>query len=267
MEQMNQQMAQLEKYESLESGIIRTTKISKVLKAIIKLESIPHESEYKFKERSQSLLNKWAPSLELEGKKFRRKILVDSAAIVDIAQPNHEGHSRKDELHRTQEINVRRLKRALRGKVCVGFCSDLLDPHASWDGSMLKLISEALEKSQWPEIIVERMARRIIGRIWDKSTLELDDICEVIRQMDQTIEDKPSNSAEKLKKIERSCGEGIKRMDQTFEDKTSKLEEKLKKIEKNCSKYEKDLFTCVVDPGKNDSKKTVRATSLTVTTL
>jgi hypothetical protein len=218
MEQMNQQMAQLEKYENPESGIIRTTKINKVLKAIIKLKSIPHESKYNFKERSESLLNKWAPSLGLEGENrgksdtpaleekdsttmiFRRKILVDPAAIVDIAQPNHEGHSRKDELHRTQEINVRRLKRALRGKVCVGLWFDLLDPHAPWDGSMLKLISEALEKSQWPETAVERIARRIIGRIWGKSTLKLDDICEVIRGVDQTVEEKPSNSAEKLMK-------------------------------------------------------------------
>lgn len=49
----------LENFSDLEVSIIRATKINKVLKAILKLESIPREEEFKFKARSESLLGKW----------------------------------------------------------------------------------------------------------------------------------------------------------------------------------------------------------------
>jgi len=50
----------------LEVSIIRATKINKVLKAILKLEEIPKESEFNFKDRSQVLLTKWNKILESE---------------------------------------------------------------------------------------------------------------------------------------------------------------------------------------------------------
>ncbi|KAL9036070.1 MAG: hypothetical protein Q9214_006298, partial [Letrouitia sp. 1 TL-2023] len=50
---------ELETYRDLEGSIIKTTKINKVLKAIIKLPSIPLDEEYGFKERSIKLLGKW----------------------------------------------------------------------------------------------------------------------------------------------------------------------------------------------------------------
>lgn len=52
-------LAELETYRDLEGSIIKTTKINKVLKAIIKLPSIPLDEEYGFKERSIKLLGKW----------------------------------------------------------------------------------------------------------------------------------------------------------------------------------------------------------------
>jgi sugar-specific transcriptional regulator TrmB len=64
--------------------------------------------------------------------------------------------------------------------------------------------------------------------------------------------------------MERSCSEVIRRMDRTVEDKLSNFAEKLKKIERSCNKYEKELLTCIVDPGKNNSDKTIRETSLTI---
>lgn len=56
---MSDYITKLEGFQDLEVSIIRQTKINKVLKAILKLESIPKEAEFKFKERSQVLLDKW----------------------------------------------------------------------------------------------------------------------------------------------------------------------------------------------------------------
>lgn len=53
----------LEEYKTLEPEVIKTTKIHKVLKAIIRLNSIPKDDEYKFKSRSQDLLTEWNKTL------------------------------------------------------------------------------------------------------------------------------------------------------------------------------------------------------------
>lgn len=59
MKQMSEYVSKLEGYADLEVAIIRVTKINKVLKAILKLPTIPKEEEFQFKPRSQSLLDKW----------------------------------------------------------------------------------------------------------------------------------------------------------------------------------------------------------------
>ncbi|RKF81744.1 putative pwwp domain-containing protein [Golovinomyces cichoracearum] len=59
MKLMSEFIEKLEAYTDLEVSIIRQTKINKVLKAILKLQEIPLEHEYRFKPRSQSLLDEW----------------------------------------------------------------------------------------------------------------------------------------------------------------------------------------------------------------
>jgi hypothetical protein len=59
MKQVSDFLAKLETFPDLDVSIIRATKINKVLKAILKLESIPKEDEFQFKPRSQTLLDKW----------------------------------------------------------------------------------------------------------------------------------------------------------------------------------------------------------------
>jgi creatinine amidohydrolase/Fe(II)-dependent formamide hydrolase-like protein len=49
----------LEGYADLEVSIIRTTKINKVLKALIKLNTIPRDEEFQFRKRSVELLSQW----------------------------------------------------------------------------------------------------------------------------------------------------------------------------------------------------------------
>ncbi|KAK1818533.1 hypothetical protein LTR12_007092 [Friedmanniomyces endolithicus] len=58
---------QLENYDTLEPFIIRTTKIHKVLKAIVKLATIPKEEEYNFKKRSAAMLEIWNKRMEADG--------------------------------------------------------------------------------------------------------------------------------------------------------------------------------------------------------
>lgn len=63
MANMNGYLKQLEDLEDLEAEVIKNTKVHKVLKAIIRLKSIPKEEEFNFKQRSDSLLNKWSGAL------------------------------------------------------------------------------------------------------------------------------------------------------------------------------------------------------------
>lgn len=60
---MSDYLSELEGYPDLEGSIIRSTKIHKVLKAMIKLGSIPLDEEFHFKTRSQELLEKWTEIL------------------------------------------------------------------------------------------------------------------------------------------------------------------------------------------------------------
>ena len=58
---------QLEAYENLEPAIIRATKVHKVLKAIVKLSSIPKDEEFGFKKRSAAMLEIWNKRMEADG--------------------------------------------------------------------------------------------------------------------------------------------------------------------------------------------------------
>ena len=59
MPNMVNYLTRLEDLPDLENEIIKTTKVHKVLKGIIKLNNIPRESEFNIKKRSQELLAKW----------------------------------------------------------------------------------------------------------------------------------------------------------------------------------------------------------------
>jgi hypothetical protein len=66
MATMSNFITKLENYGDLEVSIIRSTKINKVLKALIKLNSIPKDEEFNFKSRSVDLLGKWNKALGQE---------------------------------------------------------------------------------------------------------------------------------------------------------------------------------------------------------
>lgn len=66
MKSMSDFLGELETFVDLEGSIIRVTKIHKVLKQMIKLENIPLEEDFKFKDRSSRLLAKWNETLANE---------------------------------------------------------------------------------------------------------------------------------------------------------------------------------------------------------
>ncbi|PHH89035.1 hypothetical protein CDD83_6732 [Cordyceps sp. RAO-2017] len=114
MKSMSDFISVLESFVDLEVSIIRATKINKVLKAILKLESIPKEEEFQFKKRSQSLLDKWnkllagdasgPPSASTNGingaseeKKTEANGVKDEAGEVSKAEPEKADESKADE--------------------------------------------------------------------------------------------------------------------------------------------------------------------------
>ncbi|KAF2850735.1 hypothetical protein T440DRAFT_83498 [Plenodomus tracheiphilus IPT5] len=88
---MSDYLKQLEAHEDLEAEIIKKTKVHKVLKAIMKLESIPLEEEYNFKKRSNDLLGKWTNALASENDTTG----ATSAAAAEAATNGANGEEAK----------------------------------------------------------------------------------------------------------------------------------------------------------------------------
>lgn len=100
---MSDFLSELETYPDLEGSIIRATKIHKVLKAMIKLHSIPLDEEFQFKKRSHELLDKWTyilsndPTAGASGDKDEDAKLEAVAAIVNGATKETEEQAEKAE--------------------------------------------------------------------------------------------------------------------------------------------------------------------------
>ncbi|KAK5172218.1 uncharacterized protein LTR77_003856 [Saxophila tyrrhenica] len=102
--------SQLEAHENLEASIIRTTKIHKVLKGIVKLSSIPKDEEYNFKKRSASLLDIWNRRMAADGdvappSAVEPKESVEPAAEVkaESAVPETNGESAAAEAPKSED--------------------------------------------------------------------------------------------------------------------------------------------------------------------
>ena len=100
MKQMSEFVTILENFADLEVSIIRTTKINKVLKAILKLDSIPREDEFKFKERSQKLLDKWNKLMADDSSPTNG---VNGSESKDEGEKKPEANGTKDEASKTDE--------------------------------------------------------------------------------------------------------------------------------------------------------------------
>ncbi|KAG9245713.1 hypothetical protein BJ878DRAFT_337988 [Calycina marina] len=110
MKQMAEFVTKLEGYADLEVSIIRATKINKVLKAIIKLSSIPKEEDYNFKSRSQTLLDKWntllasdTPSAATNGGEDAHADADDNAAAPKTINGVKDEEKVEDEVKEDEE--------------------------------------------------------------------------------------------------------------------------------------------------------------------
>jgi len=87
---------QLEAYAELEPSIIRTTKIHKVLKAIVKLASVPKDGEYNFKKRSSAMLEIWNKRMESENDNATSTVAGTSEATEAKAAETNGTSAGKD---------------------------------------------------------------------------------------------------------------------------------------------------------------------------
>lgn len=71
---------QLEQQPDLEASLIHHAKIHKVLKLIIRLESVPRDEEFNIKKRSAALLETWAERLSAEPAQNQG---LNKGAVVD----------------------------------------------------------------------------------------------------------------------------------------------------------------------------------------
>ncbi|KAI4190293.1 MAG: hypothetical protein LQ346_004946 [Caloplaca aetnensis] len=97
MNSMSEFLDELETLPDLEGSIIRTTKINKVLKGMIKLASIPRDEDYHFKDRCLKLLTKWNETLAKEGSGGLAE--KDDDGKADAAAPTTNGTANDSEDH------------------------------------------------------------------------------------------------------------------------------------------------------------------------
>ncbi|KAL1958020.1 hypothetical protein VTO42DRAFT_5232 [Malbranchea cinnamomea] len=91
MEAMSAHLRNLEAYDDLEVGIIRATKINKVLKGILKLNSIPREEEFNFRERCINILRKWKSLLESDVPATKEEGKEEDKGEAKEAKPTENG--------------------------------------------------------------------------------------------------------------------------------------------------------------------------------
>lgn len=84
MPAMAEFFTRLEDFTEMDASILRATRIHKLPKAIMRLESIPREDEFNFKSRSTGLLEKW------------NKILADAPPAEETPAPVNGAAEAKD---------------------------------------------------------------------------------------------------------------------------------------------------------------------------
>ncbi|KAJ5157596.1 uncharacterized protein N7482_008696 [Penicillium canariense] len=86
----------LEKHPDLEVAIIRSTKINKVLKMIVKLDTIPRDEEFNFRHRAMNILTSWKSVLETDA----------PAASDKDAKPTANGAHKDDDAADTPKLET-----------------------------------------------------------------------------------------------------------------------------------------------------------------
>lgn len=99
VDNMDDILRMLENFAELDAGLIRKTKINKVLRGILRLDVVPKDEQYKFLARAQSLLASWSPMLDgvngdegqkEEGKEESKDQPVSDDQPNDVAMPDEQ---------------------------------------------------------------------------------------------------------------------------------------------------------------------------------
>ncbi|KAH1581051.1 hypothetical protein KXX17_001380 [Aspergillus fumigatus] len=117
--------------DDLEVSIIRATKINKVLKMIVKLNSIPRDEEFQFRRRAINILSKW-------------KNVLDADTTTTPAEPKANGAHKEDSVETPAKTETEGEKEEEEIKAAK---QDSAEPQ---DESMVNA-DAALEKAEAPE--------------------------------------------------------------------------------------------------------------------
>ncbi|RDW67705.1 hypothetical protein BP6252_09101 [Coleophoma cylindrospora] len=172
MKAMSEFVTKLEGYSDLEVSIIRKTKINKVLKAILKLPTIPKEDELQFKPRSQTLLDKW------------NKLLAGEQETPAATTTN----GTTEEAKKTEELEPAAAESAVNG--AKDSPANVSDENAATNGDEKAKTEESLEEAAEEKPKEEEKAKAI-------SAEKLADVdVKDGPKIEQTVEDASKTAAE-----------------------------------------------------------------------
>ena len=117
MKSMSDYIAKLESYTDLEVSIMRATKIHKVLRAIVKLASIPRDGEFEFKKRSADVLAGWNRLLQADeqgddaGKANGVKAAAAAAGDDDAAGNKGAAEEKDEKVEKKAEVATEEIEK------------------------------------------------------------------------------------------------------------------------------------------------------------
>ncbi|RHZ61167.1 PWWP domain protein [Aspergillus thermomutatus] len=143
MTTMSSYFTKLEKVaDDLEVSIIRATKINKVLKMIVKLDSIPREEEFQFRRRAINILSKW-------------KNVVDADTTATPAEPKANGAHKEDSVETPAKTETEGEKEEEEIKPAKQ------DTAESQEEPMPDVDADASEKAEAPELAKEASEKEV----------------------------------------------------------------------------------------------------------
>lgn len=165
--------------------------------------------------------------------KITRESGIQAESCLDCTPSIREGMITSEDIPHTISayhamINMRCLKRLLREKLVNGESIDFLQISSDWGK-----LGTSCGGIEWSRDDIKRAALQIIGRSFKKPILGLDDIESVLRQLD-LCRDPDQDNKDRVDKA----------------DELKKWEEKKGRLSKRCNQHEKQLLSCIVNPGK-----------------
>lgn len=173
--------------------------------------------------------------------RMNEKFLVDEHSTFHIAPPNASTHAalyESNEVRYVRSKNIRQLKRLLRDGISHAFDPELLALDAADEVNERWQQAAFPGKKAWPENDVKRAAVQIIGQMWGKTSLDLEDVAAVTNRIHRK---RVSDG------LDSNYGDGSQAGKQ---ENILPLKERLDAIRGDCNSYEEALIRCVVDPGK-----------------